>query len=128
MATTERSFLSPIIISSDPAAEIASLRTTVVSGGTIRATDINRIATLINNMNGHYHITNIDIWQDATYGNTGDRTQYYQSNSTSYPDSVNNVGTSTAADSSITATRHNELATAINNIRSHYHTIDDRTS
>ena len=128
MAQTQRNFSQLTIPNGGPGAEIISLRTSVVSGEVVRATDINRIATLINNMNGHYHGTTEDAYQLATFGNTGDRTNYYQTNYTNPPDSVNNVGTSTLADSSITATRHNELATAINNIRSHYHAIDDRTS
>jgi len=41
--------------SGSQAAEIASLRAAVAAGNTIFANDLNRIATLINNMNGHVH-------------------------------------------------------------------------
>jgi len=112
--------------STSQAGEIASLRTAIDAGNTIFANDINRVATLINNMNGHYH-TYDDAYQLATYGNTGDRSNYYEDKNTGTPDAVNNVTTDTASNSSITATRHNELATAINTLRSHYHEINDRT-
>ncbi len=112
--------------SASQAGEIASLRTAINAGNTIFASDINRVATLINNMNGHYH-TYDDAYQLATFGNTGDRGNYYEDKNTGAPDAVNSVTTDTAANSSITATRHNELATAINTLRSHYHEINDRT-
>lgn len=116
------------------AAEIASLRTAIQSGGLIYANDLNRIATLINNMNGHYH-NYTDAYQLATFGagygnwpGAGDRNNYYESKNTNGIDSVTAVSTNTAAETIVTATRHNELRDAINNIRSHYHTIDDRTA
>jgi hypothetical protein len=129
MATTERNSKGTFFTGSGGhAAEIASLRGSVVSDSVIYANDINRIATLINNLNGHYHSYD-DAYQLATYGNTGDRTDYYLYDvTTSGPDAVNTVGTSTAADTLIEATRHNELANAINELKQHFHTIDDRTS
>jgi hypothetical protein len=111
----------------DQAAELASLRTAIQSGNTIFANDLNRVATLINNMNGHYH-TYDDAYQLATYGNTGDRTNYTESKNTATPDSITSAPTNTAANTTITAARHNELKDAINNIRQHYHEINDRTS
>jgi hypothetical protein len=108
------------------AQELASLRTAVAAGNTIFANDLNRIATLINNMNGHYH-TYDDAYQLATYGNTGDRNNYYVDKNTNSIDATTSAPTNTAADTNITATRHNELASAINQLRVHYHGIDDRT-
>ena len=105
---------------------IAFLRIKINQGNTIFADDINTLATLINNMNGHYH-TYDDAWQLATFGNTGDRGNYYEDKNTAGPDQILAAPTDTAANSSITATRHNELANAINTLRSHYHEIDDRT-
>ena len=112
--------------SGSQAAEIASLRAAIDVGNTIFANDINRVATLINNMNGHYH-TYDDAYQLATYGNTGDRSNYYEDKNTGTPDAVINLTTDTAVNTSITATRHNQLATAINTLKSHYHEINDRT-
>lgn len=113
--------------SATQSAEIASLRTAVQTGNTIFAADLNRIGTLINNMNGHYH-TYTDAYQLATYGNNGDRTNYTESKNTNSIDSVTTAPTNTAANTTITASRHNELRVAINNLRSHLHGIDDRTS
>jgi hypothetical protein len=107
-------------------AEIASIRASIASGQTIYANDLNRIATLINNMNGHYH-TYTDDYQLATFGNTGDRTNYSEDKDTNGPDQILAAPTDTAADTSITASRHNELKDSINTLRSHYHEINDRT-
>jgi hypothetical protein len=128
-STTERT--SKLITwpngSIDPATELASLRTAIQSGNTIFATDLNRVATLINNMNGHYH-TYDDAYQLATYGNNGDRTNYYMDKNTGYADTTITAPTNTAANTAITASRHNELKDAINQLRVHNHSIDDRTA
>jgi hypothetical protein len=109
------------------AGEITSLRAAIASGSTIYANDLNRISTLINNMNGHYH-NYTDIYQLANYGNTGDRTNYFEFKDTSGPDSTITAPTDTAANTAITASRHNELKDSINTLRNHYHSIDDRTA
>jgi hypothetical protein len=127
MATTERTAKALVWTDSgSQAAEIASLRDSVASGQVIRATDLNRIGTLINNMNGHYH-TYDDAWQLATFGNTGDRNNYIADKNTNNIDSVTAAPTNTTADTNITASRHNELKDAINQIAYHSHGIDDRT-
>jgi hypothetical protein len=127
MAQTEKNATALTFTSSgSQAAEIASLRTAISSGSTIFANDLNRIGTLINNMNGHYH-TYTDDYQLATYGNNGDRTNYSESKNTGGPDAITDAPTNTAADTSITASRHNELKDAINQLRYHNHSIDDRT-
>jgi hypothetical protein len=128
MATTERTAKALTYTGSgSQAAEIASLRTAISSGNTIFANDLNRIGTLINNMNGHYH-TYDDAYQLVTYGNTGDRNNYYEDKNTSVPDQVFAAPTDTAANTTITASRHNELKDSINAVRQHYHEINDRTS
>ena len=128
MATTERAANSITFTSSgSQAAEIASLRTAISSGSTIFANDLNRIGTLINNMNGHYHNYD-DAYQLATYGNTGDRTNYTEIKDTGGPDQVFAAPTDTAANTAITASRHNELKDSINAVRHHYHEINDRTA
>jgi hypothetical protein len=127
MATTERTAKALVWTDSGShAAEIASLRGSVASGEVVRATDLNRIGTLINNMNGHYH-TYDDAWQLATFGNNGDRGQYYEDKNTNNIDAVTTAPVDTAANTSITASRHNQLRDAINTIAYHDHGINDRT-
>jgi hypothetical protein len=127
MATTERNAKALNWTNSGShAAEIASLRTAVSAGNTIFANDLNRIATLINNMNGHVH-TYDDAWQLATFGNNGDRNNYYEDKNTNSIDAVTTAPTDTASNTTITAARHNELKDAANAIAYHYHGINDRT-
>jgi hypothetical protein len=127
MAQSERTPNSIIFTDSgSQAGEIASLRAAIASGSTIYANDLNRISTLINNLNGHYH-NYTDYYQIATYGNTGDRTTYSESKNTGGPDSILASPTDTAANTSITAARHNQLKDSINTLKEHYHLIDDRT-
>jgi hypothetical protein len=127
MATTERTAKALNWTNSgSQAGEISSLRAAITSGSTIYANDLNRIGTLINNMNGHYH-TYDDAYQLATYGNTGDRNNYYEDKNTNSIDAVVTAPTNTASNTTITASRHNELKDAVNAIAWHYHGIDDRT-
>jgi hypothetical protein len=127
MATTERNAKALNWTNSgSQASEIASLRSAVAAGNTIFANDLNRIATLINNMNGHVH-TYDDAYQLATFGNTGDRGQYYVDKNTNSIDATTSAPTNTSSDTTITASRHNELRAAINELRVHLHGIDDRT-
>jgi hypothetical protein len=128
MAQTQRNAKALVWTNSgSQAAEIASLRSAVAAGNTIFATHLNRIATLINNMNGHYH-TYDDAYRLATFGNTGDRGNYYVDKNTNSIDAVTSAPTNTASDTTITASRHNELRDAINQLRVHLHGINDRTS
>lgn len=137
MGTAQRQVNADSLSFTDKAgqnAEIVSLRSAIQTGGTIYATDMNRVATLINNMNGHYH-SYTDAYQLATYGvgygnwpGAGDRTNYYESKNTNNIDSTTAVTTDSSAGTAITATRHNELQSAINNIRTHAHGIVDRTA
>lgn len=106
--------------------DLANLRASIQAGNTVYASDINKIATLINNMNGHYH-NYTDLYQTATFGNTGDRNTYTEGKNTNGIDDIRTVGTSTATNTEITAARHNELRDAINVLRVHYHGINDRT-
>jgi hypothetical protein len=105
---------------------IAYLRNRIQSNEQIYADDLNSIATLINNMNGHYH-TYLDAYSLKTFGNTGAASPLENKNTNSI-DSVTTAPTNTAANTNITATRHNELRTSINNLRVHSHGIDDRTA
>lgn len=128
MATTERTHKALNWTNSgSQAGEIASLRAAIQSGNVVYANDLNRIANLINNMNGHYH-TYDDAYQLATYGNNGDRNNYYRDTNTNSIDSYITAPNTTASNTNITASRHNELRNAINDLRLHYHGIDDRTA
>jgi hypothetical protein len=126
MAQTERT-AKALSWPGSQAEEIVSLRNAVSAGNTIFANDLNRIATLINNMNGHVH-TYDDAYQLATFGNTGDRGNYYVDKNTNSIDATTSAPTNTASNTTITASRHNELRAAINELRVHSHGIDDRTS
>ena len=128
MATTERTAKAlNWTNSASQAGEISSLRDAMSTGNTIFASHINRVATLINNMNGHYH-TYDDAYQLATYGNNGDRNNYYEDKNTNSIDQAVSAPTDTTSDTTITASRHNQLVTAINILAYHYHGIDDRTA
>ena len=111
----------------DSAQELASLRNAIAVGNTIFANDLNRIGTLINNMNGHYH-TYDDAYQLATFGNTGDRNNYIENKNTNNIDDVASAPINNQADTLITASAYNGLVTAINKLRVHFHGINDRTS
>jgi hypothetical protein len=113
--------------SGSQASEIRALRNAIAAGNTIFASHLNRIATLINNMNGHVH-TYDDAYQLATFGNTGDRNNYYVDKNTNSIDAVTSAPANTASDTTITASRHNELRAALNQLRVHFHGINDRTS
>lgn len=127
MAQTEKNFGSLTFTDSGSlATEIATLRTNIQAGNNIVANDLNRIGTLINNLNGHYHTVQ-DDYQLATFGNNGDRGNYSETKNTASPDATIAAPTDTAANTTITASRHNELKDSINTLRNHYHTIDDRT-
>jgi hypothetical protein len=78
-------------------------------------------------MNGHVH-TYDDAWQLATFGNNGDRNNYFEDKNTNSIDATTNAPTNTASDTTITASRHNELRDALNQLRVHFHGVDDRTS
>jgi hypothetical protein len=112
--------------SSTQAAEIASLRVAIADDKVIYANDLNRISTLINNMNGHYH-TYDDAYSLKTFGNKGSSSPLLTKNTNSI-NSTTNAPTNTSANTNITASRHNELKDALNNLRIHSHGIDDRTS
>jgi hypothetical protein len=121
MATTER---SPKANSYPSNAIISSLRSTVTSNATITASDVNNLISLINNWLGHYH-TYDDAYQLATYGNNGDRNNYYvDKNSATVGGGVGGI----SAGDSIFASKHNEMRNSVASLASHTHSIDDRTS
>ena len=122
MAQTERTPKSNSYPSNAP---IAGLRGQIAVGQTVDAADINGLIDLINGWIGHTH-TYDDAYQLATFGNTGDRNNYYEDKITQ------NSGVSTmngvAFGSTITAAKHNEMTDRCNSLRGHDHTINDRTA
>lgn len=112
--------------SGNQAANISALRGSIATGNTCTASNINTLIGMINNMLGHYH-TYDDAYQLATYGNTGDRNNYYEDKNTdrgnSFPSNIGTIDSSTT----ITAAKHNEMAGACRTIRDHSHNINDRT-
>lgn len=123
MAQTERSPKSNTYPSNDI---ISTLRSNIASSNNIRATDINSLITLINNWLGHYH-TYDDAYQLATYGNTGDRNNYYETKNSSVLGG--SVATSNvSAGETVAAATHNAMRNSVATLASHTHSIDDRTS
>lgn len=115
---------------------IAVMRENIQTGNVINYADISLLAGLIYNWLGHYH-TYDDAYQLATYGNSGDRTNYYEDKASG---SVNN-GTSTTSwpsaqtgkypsgiGATITAEYHNAMRADIAALASHSHEINDRTA
>lgn len=123
MATTER---SPKANSYPSNAIISTLRANIASSNTIRASDVNSLIGLINNWLGHYH-TYDDAYQLATYGNTGDRNNYYVDKNSSVIGG--SVATSNVnAGDTVAASTHNAMRNSVATLASHTHSIDDRTS
>lgn len=121
MATTERSPKANSYPSNDI---IGTLRANIASNNTITSSDINNLISLINNWLGHYH-TYDDAYQLATYGNNGDRNNYYVDKSSSTIGG--SIGGISSGDS-ISASKHNEMRNNVAALASHTHSIDDRTS
>lgn len=131
-ARTQKSFT--LTNAGDWSTLIANMRANINAGNTITAADVNTVIEMTNNMLGHYH-TYDDAYQLATYGagygqwpGAGDRTNYYENKSTNrgvgFPADITKV----TADSLITVTKHNELASASRSMRGHDHDINDRTA
>lgn len=128
MAQTERNPKSITWTSlGNLATDIANLRAVIAAGQDISAANINSVASLLNNALAHYH-TYDDAYQLATFGNNGDRNNYYVDKSSNPPAFRPGDRASVAAGNDITAAHHNDLRDAAEFLRSHYHTIDDRTA
>lgn len=101
------------------------LKGVMVAGAIINASDINSLISLWNSFNSHYHQTS-DAYQLATFGNNGDRNNYYQTTNTdgpNLPGDIGGVNNSTV----IAATKINELINGMANGANHSHTWPDRT-
>jgi len=127
MATTERSPKANIFPDNSP---ITTLRNNIVAGNNITASDINSLTNLINAWKGHYH-TYDDAWQLATYGNNGDRGDYYEDKNTGPAvRTITELFTlpgQVSSGAEITTLQHNEMRFIVSVVGSHVHRIDDRT-
>lgn len=106
---------------------IANLRTAIASGNVVTAADINSLKDMINSWDNHTH-TYTDMYQTATFGNNGDRNTYTEAKTTGKHDEDNTNVAAVSAGDTITASHHNTMAGVCNDLRSHNHNINDRTS
>lgn len=110
---------------------IGVLRNNIKANAVITYSDLQTLINLINNAIGHYH-TYDDAYQLATYGNNGDRNNYYRDTSTYTAYSVSGQGGMSgiggvSTSTTITAAKHNEMAYNMRVYGYHTHQIDDRT-
>jgi hypothetical protein len=112
---------------------VNTLKSSMVSGNVMYASDVNTLINLYNTMNSHYHRYD-DAYQLATYGagygnwpGAGDRNNYYEDKDTSYPVGATAIAT-VANTTTATASKHNEIAGQSRTMKTHYHTINDRTA
>lgn len=113
-------------------ATITDLRSKLVAGRIIYATDINQLISLWNRFNDHYHRAD-DLYGVDNYGNVGryGGGAYDYGNEPSYRLQDNGgwnadqggVDTNTT----FSAALHNEFAARFNSANGHYHQFDDRT-
>jgi tagatose-1,6-bisphosphate aldolase non-catalytic subunit AgaZ/GatZ len=105
---------------------ITTLRNNIQSGNVIRLDDMNSLINLTNSWLGHYH-TYDDAYQLATYGNNGDRNNYYEDKSTSAVASIGAIPNVTSTDE-VTALIQQYLQQRVGVLRIHSHEINDRTA
>jgi hypothetical protein len=100
------------------------LRAAFVSGGRIRAADINLLRTAIVAFNGHTHSV-LDYAAIAEFGNNGPRTVLAANPRVSAVMTGGSTPTEVSAGTLVRATDVNTLVNAINVVRSHTHVIFD---
>lgn len=101
------------------------LKGVLVAGAKIYAADINSLISLWNSFNGHVHQTS-DAYQLATYGNNGNRNNYYQTTTFNGPNLNGDIG-GISNTTVISSAKINELVNAMSNGATHSHTWPDRT-
>jgi hypothetical protein len=121
MAQTERNPKANSFTDNTP---ITALRTSIQPGNVINFADIESVINLTNGWLGHFH-TYDDAYQLATYGNNGDRGNYYDPDKNTV--TIGAAMTNITAEETITATKVNELRGNINLLGNHNHDVDDRT-
>lgn len=109
---------------------ISTLRSYFVAGNTIQAAHLTYLRDRMNEMLGHYH-NYTDAYQLATFGNNGDRTNFYVSGGTNTSRSnefSSDISTTYSTSQTVTASHHNELALRSRQLVSHAHPIADVVS
>lgn len=106
---------------------INNLRNSIAAGEVITASDINDLRGMINSWDNHTH-TYKDLYQKATFGNNGDRSTYERNITSNAHDQANANVASVSSGDLITASHHNAMAGVCNDLRSHKHNVNDRTS
>ena len=109
------------------ATAITNLRGKISSGGVVYAEDVNTLIGWLNSWDNHTH-TYTDLYQTATFGNNGDRGTYTEAKTTAKHNEDNSDLATVTVGTTITAAKHNELVNVANDLRAHYHVINDRTS
>jgi len=120
--------------SSEIETTIADLRTKLVAGRIIYASEINQLINLWNRFNDHYHRAD-DLYGIDNYGNVGSYGgggAYDTTNEATYrlqDSGVGNAGDMGTVSTSDTfsASKHNEMADKFNSANGHKHYFDDRT-
>jgi hypothetical protein len=120
-------------------AEFTALKANIGSGKKIFFSDISNLKQYILEACGHYHVYT-DAQQLATYGNNGDRTNYYhvggaqtydlvsRFNDTTYPITPPTNNTTFKQGGTITKDDYNALVNWTLLAGNHYHHITDYTS
>jgi hypothetical protein len=111
----------------NPTTNINNAVASFVAGTTINAAHFNYVINAINQMSGHVH-TWTDKYQQATYGNNGDRANYDQTSVTNGPIGGPGGGTNPSAGDVIRASHHNGAKDALDVYRAHAHVTNDKTA
>ena len=114
---------------------ISDLRSKLVAGRIIYASEINTLITMWNRFNDHFHRAD-DLYGIDNYGNVGSyggSGAYDTTNEATYrlqDSGITNAGDVGGVDNTqtITATKHNEISARYNSANGHSHYFDDRTS
>ena len=114
---------------------ISDLRSKLVAGRIIYASEINTLISMWNRFNDHFHRAD-DLYGIDNYGNVGSyggSGAYDTTNEATYrlqDSGITNAGDVGGVDNTqtITATKHNEISARYNSANGHSHYFDDRTS
>jgi hypothetical protein len=132
MATIERTtsgMVNPT--SSEIKSQVQALKTSFAAGNVVEASHINSLLSIWRSFNDHYHTTS-DLYGINDYGNISGG---YSGAGNYDTDPENTSGVNDASDPEdvavgdvITATKYQEIRSAILVANGHTHSIDDRTA
>lgn len=129
---TAHTIVYPQVLGNVSSATINQLRANMGAGQLIRASDFDTLINAINTIAGHYHYYE-DLYQNAEFGNTGDRNTYSEPNrATGYAQdwstavTVFGLNNDVYAGQVITASKHNTFALNTRILSQHRHPISDR--